>query len=92
MKIKRTLKKLSVCILVIFIILSLGKVYAETNLNDVLSMTEYYDEYKEWLKLSDEEKENVMQPKKYKHEKENSSAQDVKKMNNLLKATNILQA
>lgn len=92
MKIKRTLKKLSVCILVIFIILSLGKVYAETNLNDVLSMTEYSDEYKEWLKLSDEEKENVMQPKKYKHEKEDSSTQDVKKMNNLLKATNILQA
>ena len=35
------------------------------NINDFISLSEYSDDFKEWVKLSDEEKNNTLSPKLY---------------------------
>lgn len=61
------LKKHFVVIILLFltlIVLTNQKVCASTTA-DIVQNDEYSDEFKKWLKLSDEEKKKVMQPRMY---------------------------
>lgn len=85
------LKRICIVILIVLAIFSI-QVHAATDLGSLLTKTEYSDEYKAWLELSDEEKKEVMQPKKYKQTIKKNDIQNVKRMNNLVRTMGFLKA
>ena len=60
---KRIVKNIAIIFLVCMLILLVGKEEFASNIADSLSKMEYSDEFKEWLELSDEEKQKVIMPR-----------------------------
>ena len=59
-------KSLTVIITLLILLLAvLTKAVYANNVGDLFEKVEYSEEYKNWLELSDEDKEKVMQPRKY---------------------------
>ncbi len=59
-------KRIACSLILVIMIFSSGKVFANTAFINVLGELEYTDEFKEWLELSDEEKSNSIIPRSYK--------------------------
>lgn len=74
--------------IVIFMLVLLAncKVFASSNQN-LFQMEEYTEEFKEWLKLSDEEKENVIMPRMYIIENSNIESKNPLNIARMLKAS-----
>lgn len=68
---KKLKKTLTIVILAGLMLVILGNSNVFANNADLLEKTEYTEEFKKWLELSDEEKENVIMPRPY--EVENTS-------------------
>lgn len=67
-------KSLSVILICVFIILLCGKAVLAISIEDVAEPVEYTEEYKEWLSLTDEEKQKRIQPRMYEIPKTESSS------------------
>ena len=60
------LKKIVSILLLLALVIGLsGNVFATENLIDYAENVEFSEEYKEWLKLSDEEKQEVLEPRMF---------------------------
>lgn len=77
---------------IIIFIISCGNVYASSNLQSIVSKTEYSEEYKEWLKLSDEDKTKTLEPRKYNIITEQTNGKYLKSINNVFKVQQLLRA
>ena len=80
---KKNIVKLFSLIVAIFMIFSFSFVYANNELESQISKTDYSEEYKEWQKLSDEEKENSIMPRKYDIIKSQDNATYLKNLKNI---------
>ena len=75
-------------LLIIFVVLAFSNtVYAI----DGLTVVEPTDEYKAYMELSDEEKNKVLEPKRYNVIAPESTSSKLNRMNNLFKLTDILE-
>lgn len=85
---KKLKKAISITILVflILIILSNQKVFAINNVN-ILEREEYTEDFKKWLELSEEEKQNVIMPNPYKIENTNIISKNPLYIAKMLKAS-----
>lgn len=59
------LKKLSIMILLFMLILLTDQQVFASDIANSLTKTEYSEDFKEWLELSDEEKEKILMPRMY---------------------------
>lgn len=89
---KIIIKSIIVSIIVITSILSLGKVYAATNLESLIKPAEYTEDYKEWLELSNEEKANRLEPRKYEIIPLQSNSNYLKNTSNALRVSQLLKS
>jgi len=62
---KKTIRNLMIIFLLFIMFLLLSKDVFANNIANSLSEKEYSNEFKEWLNLSDEEKQKVMMPRIY---------------------------
>ena len=62
---KKAVTKILSIFVIICSIFSFGGVYAKSQTEENISAVEYSEDYKEWLKLTDEEKEKRLKPRKY---------------------------
>ena len=60
----KKLKKISIILMILISFLIAPKVFAKSN-NDEIRKVEYSEDFKRWLKLSDEEKNKTIQPRMY---------------------------
>lgn len=60
----KKLKKISIILVILISFLIAPKVFAKSN-NDEIRKVEYSEDFKRWLKLSDEEKNKTIQPRMY---------------------------
>ena len=59
-------KKIAIIVILLSILLMTPKVLANSNSNDdIIKRVEYSEDFKRWLKLSDEEKNKTIQPRMY---------------------------
>ena len=83
MKNKRKIVSL-IIVFIITMLISLN-VFA-TEITDLIGTVEYSEEYKNWLKLSDEEKKEVIQPRMFNIPKENVEVKNPLKKGRLLRS------
>ena len=88
---KKNIVKLFSLIVAIFMIFSFSFVYANNELESQISKTDYSEEYKEWQKLSDEEKENSIMPRKYDIIKSQDNATYLKNLKNIFRMQMLLK-
>ena len=88
---KNNIVKLFSLIVAIFMIFSFSFVYANNELESQISKTDYSEEYKEWQKLSDEEKENSIMPRKYDIIKSQDNATYLKNLKNIFRMQMLLK-
>ena len=62
---KKIIKNITIILLLFMLILLAGQEVFASDIANSLSRMEYSEEFKEWLKLSDEEKEKVIMPRMY---------------------------
>lgn len=62
---KKIIKNITIILLLFMLILLASQEVFASNIVNSLSRMEYSEEFKEWLKLSDEEKEKVIMPRMY---------------------------
>lgn len=62
---KKIIKNITIVLLLFMLILLRSQEVLASSIADSLSRMEYSEEFKEWLKLSDEEKEKVIMPRMY---------------------------
>lgn len=62
---KKVIRKISLILILLLCILSGQYVYANSDLESKISLVEYTKEYQDWLNLSDEEKQKVLEPRRY---------------------------
>ena len=74
------------------IIFSFGFVFASTELESKLKADDYSEEYEQWLQLSDEEKENTIQPRKYDIVTKSDNQTYLRGLNNVFKTQQLLRA
>lgn len=79
-------------LIILILILLSGKVYAETNLESIIKPTEYTEDYKEWLELSDEERTKTLEPRKYEIVPLQSNSDYLKSTSNALRVSQLLKA
>ncbi len=89
---KKFLYKLTTFLIVFFIILSFETVFAKTNIENSIKKVEYSEEYKNWLKLSDEEKSKVLMPRMYDIKANKTNEQYINSIPNILKRSTLLKA
>lgn len=90
---KNSLKKILSLIMLLSITFSFSIVYASVEDNDFkVEEVEYSEEYKQWLELSDEEKERTIEPRKYEIKDSISNDQYLKSINNVFKVQQLLRA
>lgn len=86
-----TREKIISMIILLAVVLSLGKVYAVSNMNIDLKEAEYTEEYQKYLQLSDEEKAKRLVPNKYKVANSKSNTDYLKELNNTFKMSKLLR-
>ena len=74
------------------ILCSFGLVFASTDLESKLTADDYSEEYEQWLQLSEEEKENTIQPRKYDIVTKSDNQTYLKGLNNVFKTQQLLRA
>ena len=89
---KKNIIKVISLFLITLIIFSCGVVFASTNLESKLSLDEYSEEYEQWLQLSDEEKENTIEPRKYDIITQKDNTTYLKELNNVFRMQQLLRA
>ena len=62
---KKSIIKITSLFLIIVATFSFGLVFASSDLESKLAVDEYSEQYEQWLQLSDEEKANTIEPRKY---------------------------
>lgn len=85
------LKFISITMIICISLLSLNKVFANTNIKNTIKEAEYSDAYKHWLSLSEEERQNTLEPLKYDIVPYESNKEYLKSMNNVFKANTLLK-
>lgn len=88
MKIK---KSFIVFFIILAFIFSNNISLANNTLDEMVEKTEYSDAYKKWEKLTEEEKKNVLQPRKYDVKYKESNAQYLKTTKNILKINTMMR-
>ena len=90
------MKKSIIKVISLFLILvatfSFELVFASTDLESKLAVDEYSEEYEQWLQLSDEEKENTIEPRKYDIVTQKDNATYLKELNNVFRVQQLLRA
>lgn len=90
------MKKILIKLFIVGIILSItvfvGQSYANNNSELELKETEYSERYQNWLNLSDEEKENTIEPIKYDIITSRDNTSYLKSTNNIFKTYQMLKA
>ena len=89
---KNNLVKLLSIILIIIAIFSMGIVYATDNMEIQVKEAEYSEAYKKWLNLSEEERKNTVEPRKYDIVPNTDNTTYLKNMTNVFKAGSLLRA
>ena len=89
---KKNIIKVISLFLITLIIFSCGVVFASTNLESKLSLDEYSEEYEQWLQLSDEEKENTIEPRKYDIITQKDNTTYLRELNNVFRMQQLLRA
>lgn len=77
---------------VICILFSLGMVNATNDAKSALALVEYTDEYKEWLNLSEEEKQERLEPRRFEIIVTKDNTSYLKSMNNVLRTQELVKA
>ena len=62
---KKIIKNVTIILLLFILILLAGQKVFASDIANSLSRIEYSEEFKEWLELSDDEKEKVIMPRMY---------------------------
>lgn len=89
---KKNIIKIISLSFIIFTIFSFGLVFASMDLESKLAVDEYSEEYEQWLQLSDEEKENTIEPRKYDIEMQKDNQTYLKELNNVFRVQKLLRA
>ena len=89
---KNTVMKILSILIIICSIFSFGTVYAKSQTENNISAIEYTEDYKEWLKLTDEEKEGRLEPRKYDIITGRNNSSYLKDMDNIFKMQQLLRA
>ena len=89
---KNTVMKILSVLIIICSIFSFGTVYAKSQTENNISAIEYTEDYKEWLKLTDEEKEGRLEPRKYDIITGRNNSSYLKDMDNIFKMQQLLRA
>ena len=89
---KKSIIKIFSLFFIICILFSLGTVNAINDSTLDLSLAEYTDEYKEWLALSEEEKQERLEPRKFEIMVGKDRTSYLKDINNILKVQELLKA
>ena len=89
---KKNIIKIISLSFIIFTIFSFGLVFASIDLESKLAVDEYSEEYEQWLQLSDEEKENTIEPRKYDIEMQKDNQTYLKELNNVFRVQKLLRA
>ena len=85
------IKLLGIFIIIIIIVFSFGRVYAENLYQIDAEVKEYSDEYKKWLELDEEERKNTIEPKMYETTNIDNNSY-LKNMNNVFKVQQLVRA
>lgn len=85
------IKLLGIFIIIIIIVFSFGRVYAENSYQIDAEGKEYSDEYKKWLELDEEERKNTIEPKMYETTNIDNNSY-LKNMNNVFKVQQLVRA
>ena len=88
---KNNLIKLLGIFIIIIIVFSFGRVYAENLYQIDAEGKEYSDEYKKWLELDEEERKNTIEPKMYETTNIDNNSY-LKNMNNVFKVQQLVRA
>ena len=89
---KKSIIKITSLFLIIVAIFSFGFVFASTDLESKLAVDEYSEQYEQWLQLSDEEKANTIEPRKYDIVMQKDNATYLKELNNVFRVQQLLRA
>ena len=89
---KKSIIKIISLFLMTFTMFSFGLVFASTDLEGQLAVDEYSEQYKQWLQLSDEEKENTIEPRKYDIVTQKDNQTYLKELNNVFRVQKLLRA
>ena len=89
---KKSVIKIISVFFIIFVMFSFGLVFASTNLESKLATDEYSEQYEQWLQLSEEEKENTIEPRKYDIVTNKDNRTYIKELNNVFKMQKLLRA
>ena len=89
---KKAVTKILSIFVIICSIFSFGGVYAKSQTEENISAVEYSEDYKEWLKLTDEEKEKRLEPRKYDIVARKNNTDYLKDMDNIFKMQQLLRA
>ena len=89
---KNNLIKLLSIFIIIIIVFSFGRVYAENLYQIDAEGKEYSDEYKKWLELDEEERKNIVEPKMYETTTNINNNSYLKNMNNVFKVQQLVRA
>ena len=86
---KKSIKIIAFIVILIITLCYARGVLATSSIQ--MKLTEYSDEYKNYLNLSEEEKQNVLEPKRYDAIVNTTNAQQLKSIPNVLKSANLLR-
>ena len=89
---KKSIIKIISLFLIIVATFSFGLVFASTDLESKLAVDDYSEQYEQWLQLSDEEKENSIEPRKYDIITQKDNATYLKELNNVFRIQQLLRA
>ena len=89
---KKSIIKITSLFLIAFTMFSFGLVFASTDLESKLAVDEYSEQYEQWLQLSDEEKANTIEPRKYDIVMQKDNATYLKELNNVFRVQQLLRA
>ncbi len=90
MKTKKAIKIITIFIITVTL-LSFRQIYAKSTLEEKFTFSEYSEEFKKWLALSEEEKSKVIQPNMFNIKKKTNNIQYLKSINNILKTAQLLE-
>lgn len=89
---KKSIIKITSLFLIAFTMFSFGLVFASSDLESKLAVDEYSEQYEQWLQLSDEEKANTIEPRKYDIVMQKDNATYLKELNNVFRVQQLLRA
>ena len=92
MKMKKQFSKISLIFVIILTIFALTSVYAEDDIASRLSYTKYSEEYEKWLDLSEEERANTLEPRKYDIITKTDNQTYLKSINNVFRMQQLMRA